>query len=201
MPKFRPWNELEATRQRLGISQAALGRILGTSHQEIGRLIRGERKTSIDWIERAGEALGVPFDELAPLRIPGRLRISYELAPGLWREQSKLPPHKRHLISMPIDLYEPEAFVARVVEDCGGIFSEGSLVAVRKGGAIVPGSHHMVSNVSGRLYRHVIALAASDDSLTLLTDGEKVSVGGDDVVVKGMVLGTFTPEPSFNYAD
>lgn len=51
-------------REARGWNQAELGRKVGTSGQQIGRLEDGTRRLTLEWVERIAEALGVTPQEV-----------------------------------------------------------------------------------------------------------------------------------------
>jgi transcriptional regulator with XRE-family HTH domain len=53
-------NHLRALREQVGISQAELAELMGTTRSQIAKLERGERRLTEKWIDRAATALGVP---------------------------------------------------------------------------------------------------------------------------------------------
>lgn len=53
-------SELRELRQRLGLSQAALAKLAGTSQPQIKRLEAGDRELTVEWAKRLAPALGVP---------------------------------------------------------------------------------------------------------------------------------------------
>ncbi|MFG1226059.1 helix-turn-helix domain-containing protein [Xanthobacter wiegelii] len=52
-------NNLKALRKQKGLSQQALAEMMGTTRSQYMKLEKGERRLSVQWIERAAEALGV----------------------------------------------------------------------------------------------------------------------------------------------
>jgi transcriptional regulator with XRE-family HTH domain len=54
-------NHLRELRQKAGLSQEALARLMGTTRSQLNKLERGERRLTEKWIERAAKALGVPM--------------------------------------------------------------------------------------------------------------------------------------------
>ena len=57
-------NRIKEWRNERGLSQQALGDLVGTTGQQVGRLESGERRLSLDWIERFASALGCGPHEL-----------------------------------------------------------------------------------------------------------------------------------------
>lgn len=67
-------NNIAHFREERGWSRPELGKRMGTSAQQIERLEKGQRNLTVDWIDKAADALGVrPADLIIPL---GDERIS-----------------------------------------------------------------------------------------------------------------------------
>lgn len=59
-------NRIRELRHARGMTTVELADCSGTSNQQIGRLERGERRLTQDWMERLGAALGCAPWELLP---------------------------------------------------------------------------------------------------------------------------------------
>lgn len=59
-------NRVRALRLELGLTTVELAERVGTSNQQIGRLERGERRLTQDWMRRLADALGREPWELLP---------------------------------------------------------------------------------------------------------------------------------------
>lgn len=64
-------NRIAELRERKGLSQEELAEAVGTSGQQIGRLEKGSRKLTTDWMDRLAPALDVrPRDLLGEDQVP-----------------------------------------------------------------------------------------------------------------------------------
>ncbi|WP_075798616.1 helix-turn-helix domain-containing protein [Roseomonas gilardii] len=59
-----PQNTIRALRQERGWSQAALAEKLGTSQSQVDRLEKGDRRLTVDWLERIAQAFGTTTEAL-----------------------------------------------------------------------------------------------------------------------------------------
>jgi transcriptional regulator with XRE-family HTH domain len=57
-------NRIRLLRERQGMSQVELARLLGTTQQQVSRYEKGEHELTVDWMRRFSKALGVPPMEL-----------------------------------------------------------------------------------------------------------------------------------------
>lgn len=57
-------NRIAELRSRKGWSQEELAQRVGTTNQQIGRLEGGQRRLTVDWMDRIAGALGVTVNEL-----------------------------------------------------------------------------------------------------------------------------------------
>lgn len=57
-------NRIQEIRKNQGLSGAQLAELIGTSQQQIQRLENGERKLSLDWMERIAKALKCEIRDL-----------------------------------------------------------------------------------------------------------------------------------------
>jgi transcriptional regulator with XRE-family HTH domain len=82
-------NNIAALRKAKGMSQTELAEAIGTKLTHMGKLERGERPLSGDWIERIAVALDIePFQIIAPARL---FPTEEQLADMLRLAQQKLP--------------------------------------------------------------------------------------------------------------
>jgi len=82
-------NNLPALRARKGWSQTDLANAIGTTLNTLGKLERGERPLSSDWLEKMARALDcAPFEIIAPADL---LPSDEELADMLRLAQQRLP--------------------------------------------------------------------------------------------------------------
>ena len=87
-------------RKKKKLSQAALGKVIGTSGDVIGRYERGDIKPSVEVVTKIADALEVSIDYLV-----GKTKL--ELDNNTWRrmeEISKLPKDKRAYILGLVDM-------------------------------------------------------------------------------------------------
>jgi transcriptional regulator with XRE-family HTH domain len=73
-PGFGP--RLAALRELAGLSQVALGRAAGLTHQFLARLERGERNPGWRTVQLLARALGVRLEELADPALAGRANLA-----------------------------------------------------------------------------------------------------------------------------
>ncbi len=60
-------NNIQEQREARGWSRPELAKRMGTSPQQVERLEKGQRNLTLDWIEKAARALGIPpLDVIAP---------------------------------------------------------------------------------------------------------------------------------------
>ena len=59
---------LKAARQRAGLTQVELAKRLGITQATYSDFERGRTKASLDWLNRAAEALGCKLSELAEIQ-------------------------------------------------------------------------------------------------------------------------------------
>lgn len=106
-PMAKTPNRLRELREARGYTQADLGELCNTSSQQIGRLEKGERRLTDDWMVRIGKALNVPPYSLmdgAPTHQPsGAVPVIGEVAAGLFRESIEWPEERRFDVTMPTD--------------------------------------------------------------------------------------------------
>lgn len=74
-------NQLQAHIKRVNTSAAALARAVGTTRQEIHKLIHGERQLTKLWAERLAPALGTTWWQLLGAPSPGLAEEGPSLAP------------------------------------------------------------------------------------------------------------------------
>lgn len=63
-------NRIRAVRKAKGLSQEQLGEMVGTNKVQIGRLEKGNRRLTIDWVEKIAKALDCHPMELLGEAIP-----------------------------------------------------------------------------------------------------------------------------------
>lgn len=77
-------NNIKTERLKQKLSQRKLAEIIGTSQQQIDLLEKGDRKLTLEWIERIAEGLGIsPF----------------ELLPEIWGDQESTSGLDRNLMN------------------------------------------------------------------------------------------------------
>ena len=62
--------QISAVRKAQGLSQSELAERIGTTLSNVGKLERGDRRLNLDWLEKIGEALGVPPSALIAEAVP-----------------------------------------------------------------------------------------------------------------------------------
>jgi transcriptional regulator with XRE-family HTH domain len=60
-------NRISALRLEKGLSLTGLAKLAGTTKSQIQKLERGERRLSLDWMERISRALHVKLSDLLPV--------------------------------------------------------------------------------------------------------------------------------------
>lgn len=93
MPRHTPMNRIKELREAAGLTADELADALGTSRQQVSRHERGERRLTIQWINRYAVALGVapadimtsteladPTSEVEPATIEGMPQLSRIIA-------------------------------------------------------------------------------------------------------------------------
>lgn len=81
-------NRLKELREAAGLTQQQLAELVGTAGQQIGKLEKGERKLTLEWMERIGRALNRKPIELLPqgmaldLKEPDAARYEARSDPG-----------------------------------------------------------------------------------------------------------------------
>lgn len=93
MPSYP--NNIRALRLAKGLTLDQLAKLAGTSAPQIGRLEKGERRLTVDWMMMLGQALGVPPDQLFPDDTPTEIKR--------WGEASK-----RHFEAKPVTSMAPD---------------------------------------------------------------------------------------------
>lgn len=73
--KFIPNEQLRYYREKLGLSQTKLAKLVGCSQPDIQGLERGSRRTTAEWAEKIAPHLGITPRDLFP-RAPGSPRIA-----------------------------------------------------------------------------------------------------------------------------
>ena len=82
-------NNLRRLRKQKNVSQDVLAAAAGTTRDYYGKLERGDKKLTLDYIERLAEALGVePYQIIAPERL---FPTEEQLADMLRLAQQQLP--------------------------------------------------------------------------------------------------------------
>lgn len=72
-------NRINELRRAAGLSQEALGELLSTSKQQVGRYENGKQELTLEWMRRFASALGCsPADILSDADNPGRLPVGAE---------------------------------------------------------------------------------------------------------------------------
>lgn len=96
-------NAIMALRKKQGLSRATLAERMGTSQQQIARLENGERRLTIEWAQKAADAMQVALSDilgismkpaLAQMPGDGALRMAPligEVSCGNWREAVEQP--------------------------------------------------------------------------------------------------------------
>lgn len=100
-------NRLRAARKARRLTQAQLALRADTTLQQISRLERGERRMTIDWVQRLARALGCPVAEiLGPTLEVSALdsvTVKGAVEAGRWREAADWPDADRYPAPVPED--------------------------------------------------------------------------------------------------
>lgn len=67
-------NRIAILRKERGLTLAALAQAAGTTKAQIQKLERGDRRLSLDWMERIARGLGVKMSDLLPAEQVARQR-------------------------------------------------------------------------------------------------------------------------------
>lgn len=97
-------NRIKELRELRGWSQDDLAEKVGTTNQQIGRLENGERKLSLDWMERLAKPLRVAIPEL--IDISGQMKIIRligNVQAGIFQMPLEEQPYDGEWISIPLD--------------------------------------------------------------------------------------------------
>ena len=92
-------NRLREVREAQNVSQTELAERMGTSRGQIIKLETGERRLSLDWIEKAAAALNVRMSEI----IEGSDETEAELTHALIEKFMQLDTAKKRLVLTIID--------------------------------------------------------------------------------------------------
>lgn len=87
---------LRERREALGLTQQALARELGVTHQHVSRIESGQAMPSLELVVRIAARFGVTTDEL----LTGKERAPADLAGAIRADQQLSGGAKRHLIGL-----------------------------------------------------------------------------------------------------
>ena len=82
-----PWESLVSTREAAGVSRYRLAQDMGINLSHLGRLERGEASPRADTIRRAAEALGVPVEQVTPVKEDAELVLTVGQLREVLREE------------------------------------------------------------------------------------------------------------------
>lgn len=156
-------NFLREWREAKGLSQTAVGELVGTDKTQVSKLERGDRRLSTDWLEKFAKAfktdpaklMGPPSAADAstpdnerhtiPIGPIGTLPIRHIVAAGVWREIDEFadePLGEATIMPRP-DIEPGEQWVERVVGDSfDRRYPEGTLLHVRSAFGAEPTKLH-----------------------------------------------------------
>lgn len=116
-------NRIRELREAAGIDQADLAARLGTSAQHVGRHERGERRLTIQWVQRYAQALDVTASEI--IGVPELALASNDVEPAAIDGFPELSSVSATLASRQIRLYR---VVRSLIPDSG--IAAGTIITV-----------------------------------------------------------------------
>ncbi len=119
---YPKWKMLTAWRERRGLSAPQLAERIGTKHQYIYRLERGQQKATDVWGQKLAAALDVMVDELLPTSDAAIAEIMYTAEAGLFLENPLHSPVNQIPVQLPQDRRYPAG--ARFIVRSSGVGHE-----------------------------------------------------------------------------
>lgn len=117
-PTTPPPNRIRELRKQRGWSASQLAEAVGTSYQQIYRLEHGERRLTLDWMQRLARALEVPPEHLMPSGTRKTLdsefvdlEIRGSVHTGKWSDRSELQSMILQTVRVPRPSDDDDLFV------------------------------------------------------------------------------------------
>ena len=136
-----PWESLVSTREAAGVSRYRLAQDMGINLSHLGRLERGEASPRADTIRRAAEALGVPVEQVTPVKEDAELVLTVGQLREVLREELASVVETPKNDSVPVPSNDVVDIAQDIVQkrtpyawDGGGI--EGPSAGVSDGGGV-----------------------------------------------------------------
>lgn len=173
-------NHLTALRKQRGLTQSALAEMLGVEQPTIQRWEKGKREPNIDQLIALAKALdiepGTLIDPMIAAPLGPRLFVKGEVAAGVWKLATELPPDEWQTFTGRGDIKaDPcQRFGLRVVGDSmNQIYPEGTIVeclSLFSGAEVTPGKRVVVirQNDSNEYEATVKELVENDGELWLV---------------------------------
>ena len=216
-------NRIRKLRQDLALSQAQLAELANTSAPQIHRLEQDVRKLTKEWAERLAPHLKVePVDLLfgnnvrSTIADVGLLKVVGTAEAGAFRDISLIDEvHESELPTITVvkdtRFQHAQQYALRLVGDSMNlVYPDGCFIACARwsdtGLALGPGMRLHVERYNGPLVETTVKEYVVRDGVGLLTPRssnsahKEIELNGDEsteIVVKGLVIGSFVPEPIF----
>lgn len=99
-------NRIYEIRTMKGVSRDKLAAMIGSSRQQMMRLEKGERRLTTEWMQKIGNALGVPPSHLlregdAPASALSAVTVVGAVQAGVWRPAMEWPEDDRYSVAVP----------------------------------------------------------------------------------------------------